>query len=367
MAGVKTSHIHIPPVTLARYDRSPILSFVAQIATGTGFTDRQSQLALRLLTTYRRQLANVGVDVTGIIAAPRFKTALRQIDRSKSVTLDTADNTIALKFPFSSVHIETIREFAESSEGAVYFDRDVKLWKFALTESCVNFAVAFGASAGFDVQDELTAFADAITAEGERAFAIQLQPTDTGLTITNASTALLEYVTANNGLTQDNILWLVDSATKLGYTVSPQTLDTVLHAEFANSFEIKLKKQNGALARLVDYAHAYNKFPIVSYQHETTDAMQKEINQFFNSDEIVDLVRGLPSTPITEKTKVIHVIRGTSYKALPDTIPLLLCYTNMMFGGVKSMMVQNADKVCYYCDTFYSEKTLGKFKKWNAS
>lgn len=367
MAGVKTSHLHIPPVTLARYDRSPVHSFVAQIATGAGFTDRQSQLALRLLSTYKRQLANVGVDVTDIIATPRFKYALRQIDRTKSATLDTAGNTIALKFPFNSAHIDTIREFADSSEGAVYFDRDAKLWKFALTESCVNFAVAFSTAAGFDVQGELTEFADAITAEDENTFLIELQHSDTGLAISNASTALLEYIETNNGLVQGNLPWLVDSSAKSGYTVSPQILESTAHAEFAVPFEIKLKKQNGAMQRLVDYAHAYNKFPIVSYQHETADAMQKEINQFFNPDEIVDLVRGLPSSPITEKTKVIHVIRGTSYKSLPDTIPLLLCYTNMMFGGVKSMMVQNADKVCYYCDTFYSEKTLGKFKKWNVN
>lgn len=351
IAGVKTSHLHLLPVALARYDRSPILSFVSQIGNNIGFTDKQSQLALRLITTYKRQLANNGIDASPVLANPQFKIPIRVIDRSMSAIL--TDTSIELKFPFNAKHVDLIREFAETSEGAVKFDHDARVWRFALTESCVNFAVALGKSAGFFIQPTLDQMSLEICAEEASEYDIILQrDTNDQLTIANASPPLLGYIDNNGGLVDSNLLWLVDMSEKLGYHVSKEISAEIQYPSFALSHSICLEKHQ--LKKLVAYAHLYNKFPIVSHVH-SMPAPNEEINAFFDPSEIVNVVRGTPSAPVTSNTKVIHIY-GTTYKLLPQRIPLLLCYTNMMYGGYKSLLLQSADKVCYYCD-YYFKKT----------
>ncbi|CAB4129616.1 hypothetical protein UFOVP116_58 [uncultured Caudovirales phage] len=346
--GWRVNGWHTPIVTLARYDLSPLLSFSNQISNGVGFTDKQAQLALRLINTYKRQLMSHGIDVTDIVANPKYKFSIRKVDRSMVAAID--DVGVTLKFPFNATQVNTLREFADTSEGRVYFDRDNKLWRLALTEDCVNFAVAFASSAGFEIQPELATLAADIQAEEATPHAIELCLCNGNLTITNASAALLEYIDANGGLTDGNLKWLVDMSEKLGYTVSTDLSEKISHSRFAVPHTIRLIKKHDSLGDLVDYAREYNKFPILSYQN--SQKTNEDINAYFDASEIVNVVRGSPVTPITEHTKVIHIF-GNTYKPIPSTIPLLICYTNMMFGGLKTMLLQNADKVCYYCDTFY--------------
>ena len=61
---------------------------------------------------------------------------------------------------------------------------------------------------------------------------------------------------------------------------------------------------------------------------------------------------------VNDNTKLVHV-NTNSIKEWQGTMPLVIAYTNMTFGTVKSILLRDAGKVCYYTayDITYNERT----------
>ena len=341
-----------PVISLARYDESPVRSFAHQVFLGTGFTDRQSSLAVQLVSKYAKQLKKLNVDVSPVINEPKFRFSIRQVDRTKELTLDK--DGLVLRFPYDTNLIENVRKFAKTSEGAVHYKADSKTWRLALTESCVNYAVALAKAYNFDIEPVIAKMAEDIIAEETAEYHIQLEELDGKLIITNAPESLINYINEHlGGFALDNVKTLIDYSDILGYSVHPALVDTLANYRFACSSEFKIRTKSDELSKLVEYAREYNRFPIISYvSHDVM--FNNDLDQFFDASEIVTYTRNKPDKEITETTKLIH-IRGRAAKEWTARIPLLVCYTNMMFGAEKSILLQNAEKLCYYCDAFYKK------------
>ena len=110
-----------PVVRLANYDVGIVNSLSMQTSTGTPFTDRQCQLATKIVIKYRKQLA-----VNGIVLPEHLplRMPIREVDRSSYMTLSEDRKDLYLRFPYSATLIDSIRQFGYLSCGRVEFNRE---------------------------------------------------------------------------------------------------------------------------------------------------------------------------------------------------------------------------------------------------
>ena len=347
-----------PAVNLARYDKSVVNSFAEQIASSTPFTDKQAELARRIAKNYRRQMYRLGVQIPEDVDSLPFKMPLRKVDRSKRMYIK--DGKLCVKFPFNTDFINLLKDFARTSDGEVSWHQDNKVWQFALTESCVNWACAFGSATSFEISPELANMAASIIDCENQPYRIELVKTDTGFTITNAPTTLVNYIEEHGGFGLDNESALLDMAAELGYTLSEDLVSTVQYPELLKSKTVHVSSETNDISVIVDYARAYNRFPILSLN--TPQTTLDKLSTYFQDDEIIYLA---PSSDkiknqdiVNDNTKLVHV-NTNSIKEWQGTMPLVIAYTNMTFGTVKSILLRDAGKVCYYTayDITYNERT----------
>ena len=338
------------PVSLARYDKSVVSSFAEQIERSVAFTDRQSQLAQRLVEKYRRQLHKLGVVVNDDINSIPFRYTIRQVDRTRRAYIK--EDTLVLQFPYNTEMINMIKEYAKTSPGTIAYSHDNKYWTVALTEGCVNWAVAFAKAFEFDVADNVASIFDKIIQAEDVEYKIELCRLDGQLTITNATDSLLEYIDKHvGGLCEENLNKLLDMASELGYSIGDDLLADAEYSQFLSAKSIQVIPNEGELEKIVGYAKAYNKFPIVSYSPNNLGAHDiVNLNELFSADEILHLNTLHKSQDVaTDSTRLIHM--GTkAAKEYAGEVPMLICYGNISFGSVNSLLFQRASKIFFYCN-----------------
>lgn len=122
----KLSPIGVANVRLANYDQNIVNTLGYQTSTGNGLTDRQYELAKKLVHKYRRQLQQKGITVPEVL---ELRIPIRHVDRSQTLNYDENANKLIVKFPYRSDLVESIRALVSISCGEFGFDREQKLWK----------------------------------------------------------------------------------------------------------------------------------------------------------------------------------------------------------------------------------------------
>ena len=84
-----------PIVSLARYDVNIVNSMAAATMDGRALTDKQADLAVKIVLKYRKQLEKLGIDVAPA-EYPQFRLGIRTIDRRR--LLYVKDDHIVLQF-----------------------------------------------------------------------------------------------------------------------------------------------------------------------------------------------------------------------------------------------------------------------------
>lgn len=131
IAGIRDRNGHLvngftmPNVRLANYDQGIVHSLGSQTAIGTSLTDRQYQLASKIVHKYRRQLGTQGIVVPD---NPSLRMPLRVVDRSSTLSYAAGEQQFHLRFPYNATTIDSIREFSNISCGQVVFDSERRLW-----------------------------------------------------------------------------------------------------------------------------------------------------------------------------------------------------------------------------------------------
>jgi hypothetical protein len=311
------------PISLARYDVNIVDSLANQtLQLSKAYTDKQAALAIRIVDKYRKQLSNLTTPVAVPEALDKFKLGIRVVDRSKSISL--CENKIVVRFPYDTKLIDLVKSSRRESQGAVEFDNDDKVWRLALTEYAVNWAVTVGRANDFTISDDIVDLYDRIVEEEQKNYRIQLIKTDTGFTITNAAASLIDYVNNNlGGLGADNLVALLDNAGVLGYEVDP-ALYSLLPAEFTELSAVlmstrshRFEKNTVELEAIVAYARQVNRLPVYVYDS------------------------GLP-----KKSSEDIVYLNNSRTAAVDIKPkLLVTTTSLMLGSKKQAWQVNAEKI----------------------
>jgi hypothetical protein len=284
------------------------------------YTDKQAELAKRLVLKYQRQLANLNPPIYVPDNIDQFRLGIRHIDRSKRAYIE--DGVFKLHFPYDPKLIDAIKRQGREGFGAVEFDNDARLWKLAMTESMLNWVVTVGQAHIFSISDDVMALYEAMLETEKSNYSIELVETDSSYTITNAATELLDHInTKLGGFGRDNLTVLVDNAAVLGYTVSPavaeafrNSVDDKEHKLFKDR-EVRFRSGEITLSEIIEYGRKVNRLPV--YVYET----------------------GVPGTD-TDEIKYLN--RNKTAEVAPK---LLVSMTSMMIGSKKDSWKNNAEKI----------------------
>lgn len=360
------SWVSEPIVSLARYDVDVINNMSEQCTNNISFTEKQANLAVRIILKYQRQLASKDIDVTPL-NTPMYRNPLRQMDYSCS--LGVSDNKLTLKFPYNQKLIDQVRSFTKESQGTCKWLTNKKLWEIALTEYNLNWAYAFSKHNQFSVSEEVEELYKLVECAEQQPYKIELTLNGDSLVIENAHHSLLQYINDTIGeISFDNFYKLVDNSSLLGFTVNKSLLDAVVQdhgvkflAMVSNS-EFKIapntENTNNDILELVKYAKVTNRYPIVLFEPDLTSKLYNEFSQYFDPSEIRSLGFGIKNAEVPDLTgiKLLHVTKPIKN----INIPLLVSGAGMMFGGDKQLMQQKTEKVAYIAADIYTTSQKSK-------
>jgi hypothetical protein len=336
-----------PLISLARYDVGFIESVTDTTIMGGAMTDRQAELALKIILKYQKQLAQHGVDVS-TISVPRYRKPLRVIDRVSSCWIE--DNMVLVKFPYDQNLIAEFRELVKESQGEARFDRERKVWFVAMTEFNVNFVVTWAGTRQFDVSTELIELQTMILDCEKTPWKIQLKRDSTGqLVFENAESSLTDYL-SSMGVTVDNnnLIRLADLSNVLCYELSAllwYEVEKIAGADIVSLIRARSYELTGdfeQIERVYRYAKLVNRLPVVIYDPSPTNTLGR-YQALWGEDQIA--VVGNHKTVADTSRPVVwshRVIREL------DPIPLLISHVGLIAGAERQIMIQNSEKIVYF-------------------
>lgn len=339
-------------ISLARYDIQIVESMSASTIMGTALTDKQAELAVKLILKYRRQFANCGVDVRPC-ETPVYRMPPRKIDRSKLIYLD--NDRIVVKFPYDSVMIKELQSYKNESQGYTKFDREDKVWYLGLTEQNVNWAVAWGKAMGFAIDPQVEAIFDLVIAAEQQSYEIKLIKNSIGYEVTNAAPSLIEYINKHvGGFGLDNLVNLIDHSGVLEYDIDDAVIDQCL-SEYPAALVILGMQHNTHLVpspenlnMIFDYAEITDRYPVCIYNPTLFDM---DLSRFKEEDIVYFDRNGKTKTSDYDpyRVKVVYAHKIPTTWNFP--VPLMVTTFEMMYGGKRMDWTQRAEKIIHYSAT----------------
>ena len=124
-----------------QWDEKLVYSFTDQISRGLGFTEKQGNVALRIVKTYSNQLTiALGKDIQTFLKNPTYRLPFRQINSTKKISIHEHNQfgkIIKVEFPYNETYVNIIRKNREQLEYAQWSPEE-KAWNFALTENSIQ-------------------------------------------------------------------------------------------------------------------------------------------------------------------------------------------------------------------------------------
>ena len=353
------------PIALARYDVAIVRSMSASTVAGTSLTDRQSELAIKLVDKYKRQFAANAVDVLPSVQNPKFRLNVRVVDRTKSVSIH--DGQIVLKFPYDKILVPIVTAAAKESRGSFKFDREAKVWQLAITEYNVNWAASL-AQYDFSIDEEVVKLMQLILDCERTDYKIELVAANGLVYIVNAEPSLRQYVDSHlGGLTVGNLIRLVDYGPLLGYTIHDD-IKTAMAQEFDSiTLGLMLNRESHVmrvdpssdgkelLEPMVRYAELTQRWPICVYEPDASNRLRNTARGLFRPEEFLDIADKKTATEV-DLAGVKCVYFNKLKRAWQHPIPILVSTNAMLYGGEKQAMLQSAEKVVYYTATTYDKE-----------
>lgn len=180
IAGLKqASKISVLPS-----DSTIINSIARQVFKGTALTDRQYNLMIEKLQSYKDQFTALDYDFDQAIK--NLRLPIREIDRSKTIKIVESIKAFAsnesfknnwkwieVKFPFSKKYIVLVESFVNNARQQYYHEKGSHTHYFKLTEKNVDLIVDNFKEKGFLIDKELLDFykdIQTIKSEGEKSY-----------------------------------------------------------------------------------------------------------------------------------------------------------------------------------------------------
>lgn len=355
-------------INLARYDISVISNMASAAASGQSYTDRQAELAIKLILKYKRQLTAFGIDISSVEDSPKFRTKLRVIDRRKLLFLQ--DNRICLQFPYDTTLIEDIRDIAKISHGGWVFHKENKIWYLAITEPNVIAVGGFAKIHQFEISSEFSELEQSVLSVEVIPYDIKLYQTPNGYAISNAHQTLDQYVNDHvGGFDKNNVHKLIDAAGILGYDVDADIQQQVIDEYSARLCDLMMNRitkfepnpDDTIYTDIIQYAVLTDRWPIYVYEPDRSDKMLNNfVKKYFTNDEILHINDLRTALPDFNGKRIIYMNKYTAKEHSAIDIPLLLSSAGMMHGGDKTMLLQRSKKVIYFTTSVYTTHNDGR-------
>jgi hypothetical protein len=221
-------------VRMNPFDSKLIESFSDQTSKGSGLTEKQATIAVKIISKYVDKInAIVGNDLTVAIANPRYRLGIRVIATAKHISvIDSADalkRLIKVQFPYSEELIKEIKKEMSNFMQAEW-SKPVSAWIFTLEDKSIRFFGNWLSVYGFTADDEFkdyVAQALVITADIEKYVPM--------LTIDNDT---IKFVNAHRGvpeLSSNDIVTSLFEARRAGITIWDSGIDDALEAAPVNT------------------------------------------------------------------------------------------------------------------------------------
>lgn len=353
-------------ISLARYDINIVQNMAGMTYSGTALTDRQSELAIKLVDKYKKQFASYGIDVTPSVRNPQFRLPLRVIDRSRTIKI--VDDQIVIKFPYDKAMVPEITQAGHDSRGQFKYNKENKSWNLALTEYNINWACAFGNKYDFTIDSQVQNYMDLIMSAEKTNYKIELGVKDHRPYISNAAGSLIDYITKElGGFTADNLLRLVDYAPVLGYSVSKEIIKLISQEFDPITSGLLINRESHVvrvdptgtgidlLKPMVDYCQLVDRWPLCVYEPDTSLRLRNTLGTMFEPHEILDVGDRKATIPV-DFTDIKVVYFSKMKRTWHQRIPILVSTNAMLYGGEKQAMLQAAEKVVYYTATTYNKE-----------
>lgn len=144
------------------YDQKLITSFCDQIFVGNGLTEKQANLAIKILSRQSSKLdLLLGKSVQPFLDNPTFKLARRVTNHQKRVSVVShADfgKAIKVEFPWNEGLLEKIRRERVNLHYANW-DKEQKAWFFPLSEKSIQLVLDISSSQDFCFDEEFADYA----------------------------------------------------------------------------------------------------------------------------------------------------------------------------------------------------------------
>lgn len=368
VTGKQTNNFYLginPIINLARYDVAVLETMSDTVIRGAPLTEKQGDLAVKIILKYQRQLANKLVDVSPV-ENPKWRTSLRKMDYSRKLYIE--NDKLFLRFPYGTELIEGIRTFSKDCQGSAKWNKDTKIWEIGLTEYNLSWLCTWASANKFDVSPEVADLMNQITEAEKTPYAIELYYDGTNVGIRNAHDSMMLYIKEHVcDVTVDNLLRLVDMAPVLGFSIESDVSNALIQ-EFGprfynliNSRELKINPTkltgSGDFESVIEYAERVNRYPVIFYEPDLS-------NRFLDKLKSLNIgpvyVNGQTKNPTIDPAyKFIHTV--VPIRNL-EKIPLIVSSAGMVFGGDKQLMLQRAEKVVYCAADVYNKKATNRSK-----
>jgi len=134
------------PINIMLMDNVVIHSLSSQIINGNSFTEKQANLAIKLVKKYQKSLSlALKIDLTESVTSPTFKFPLRTLNHSKSIVVckhDTENKqVISVSFPFDEAVITKIKNYKRTMGihgSTIGWNQEKKSWDFDLREDHID-------------------------------------------------------------------------------------------------------------------------------------------------------------------------------------------------------------------------------------
>jgi hypothetical protein len=150
-------------VNLNKWDEKLVYSFMDQIGRGLGFTEKQANVALKIVKTHHVQLTIVtGNNIPAFLANPTFRYPFRQINNVRRISIkpnDLLGKCIKVEFPYNESYVNAIRKNKDRLEYAQW-NPDEKAWIFALTETSIKVLLEVFSNEQFEFDEIFQIYAE---------------------------------------------------------------------------------------------------------------------------------------------------------------------------------------------------------------
>ena len=322
-------------VPMNPFDSKLISSFYDQTAKGLGLTEKQSVIALKIISKYVTKISVVaGTDLTASVSIPTYKLGIRTITTIKSISIIPNleyKKAIKVQFPFDEQLLASIKK-EKSKLGDAAWNSDLKSWIFPLTDAAIQFLSPWVENNNFNADSEFLEYVmqatvvnsnieshiPMLTYDGETTKLVNVHSTVPQLTSNDILKSLFEARRAGITTWDSNVGQCIDEL-----NINPVTKN-FLNSEMGAVFSINLEETNilsltdivensGPCVIIVPGGNELNKLKIALEILNSANIKNEEISVLFRlaketGSDFNTFVRDEKlNSPITSTTKAVFI------------------------------------------------------------